>query len=219
MNALRRHCSRCAIYIAIHHKRHEILHCASVTSGSSVAGTQVRAPPLPQVKTGMSNAFRLAFAAGESACHRWPKSFSFSEPFRSAAGAAAELGRNRGSGSKTPALSCWRRVWTMRRENGDVGVDDEEGRGRGATQAWLTGCRVQTNTATRLGVKDMTSFVLGFLQRMHLVVAKRGGRGPWRAWRAVVWRLCGGVRDRVCSCEWRRCRARKIRYLILSVRV
>ena len=43
---------------------------ASVTSGSSVAGTQVRAPPRPQVKTGMSNAFLLAFAAGESACHR-----------------------------------------------------------------------------------------------------------------------------------------------------
>ena len=72
--------ARVALHIVIHqNKRHEILR---FPSGSSVAGTQVRAPPRPQVKTGVSNAFLLAFAAGESACHRWPKNFCFSRAVR-----------------------------------------------------------------------------------------------------------------------------------------
>ena len=92
---------------------------ASVTSGSSVAGTQVRAPPRPQVKTGMST-FLLAFAVGESACHRWPKSCSFSEPFRSAGKSCrCSWQKSCGRGSQTLSLPWWRRR--------DEGVDDEEG--------------------------------------------------------------------------------------------
>ena len=31
------------------------------------------------MKTHLSNAFLLAFAAGERACHRWPESFSLDQ--------------------------------------------------------------------------------------------------------------------------------------------
>ena len=115
--------------------------CVTSGSGSSVAGTQVRAPPRPQVKTGMSNAFLLAFAAGESACHRWPKSFSFSEPFRSAGKSGRCSWQKSWKGlANARIVICWRRR--------DEAEDEEEGRRRERRRATegcaLTGCRLQT---------------------------------------------------------------------------
>ena len=63
--------ARVALYIVIHQdKRHEILHCRLRLKRG---GYPSACSPRPQVKTGMST-FLLAFAAGESACHRWKKS-------------------------------------------------------------------------------------------------------------------------------------------------
>ena len=69
----------------------------------------------------------------------------------------------------------------------------------------LTGCRLQTNAATRLGGERYDLLLLlGFAVEPSGSEERRVARELGVRWRAVAWRLCGACGtacDRVCSGE------------------